>query len=64
MAVVPSDTELDLEALAAASEIGKIHLVPVKGVSACHPCRKFGAEADLVHNRGGEEQHDKGSELN
>jgi Cys-tRNA(Pro)/Cys-tRNA(Cys) deacylase len=30
MAVVPSDTELDLKALAAASGNRKIHLVPVK----------------------------------
>src|ERR1700736_6014246 len=30
MAVIPSDTELDLKALAAASGNRKIHLVPVK----------------------------------
>jgi Cys-tRNA(Pro)/Cys-tRNA(Cys) deacylase len=30
MAVIPSDTELDLKALAAASDNRKIHLVPVK----------------------------------
>ena len=30
MAVIPSDTELDLKAIAAASDNRKIHLVPVK----------------------------------
>jgi Cys-tRNA(Pro)/Cys-tRNA(Cys) deacylase len=57
MAVIPSDTELDLKALAAASGNRKIHLVPVKelhkltgyirgGVTALAAKRAFPVYAD------------------